>query len=116
MHTQLLIRRRTDASRITVGGSIDATVAEAFGEVFEHDVRALADGDGIIHLELDELELDDGSAVAEAVNALRRLLTHGPVVLHHAPQMLAHTLYKTGMLQGDRLQLETPRVDEPSII
>jgi len=99
-----------------VGGSIDATSAEAFAEVLEHDVRALADGDGTIHLELDELELDDGSAVAEAVNALRRLLEHGKVVLHHAPQMLAHTLYKTGMLEGERLRLEAPRVEEPTII
>lgn len=116
MHTQLLIRRRTDAVRISVGGSIDAASAEAFAQVLEHDVRALAYGDRTIHLDLDDLELDDGSAVAQAVNALRRLLQHGAVVIHHAPQMLAHTLYKAGLLDDQRLRLETPRVDEPSLI
>ena len=115
MRTQLLIRRRADAPRITVGGSVDATSARAFATVLELDVAALSVGDGTIHLDLDDLELDDGSAVAEAINALRKLLLKAAVVVHHAPQMLAHTLYKTGMLDSERIRLEAPRVEEPTV-
>ena len=114
MHTQLLIRRLADASRITVGGNVDKECAQAFAAALERDVPALALGERTIHLDLDDLELDDGSAVAEAVNALRGLLRSATVVVHHAPQMLAHTLYKTGMLDNDRLSLEAPRVEEPT--
>ncbi len=114
MHTQLLIRRLADASRITVGGSVDKDCAHAFAAVLERDVPLLALGDRTVHLDLDDLELDDGSAVAEAVNAIRGLLRSCAIVVHHAPEMLAHTLYKTGMLEDDRLSLVTPRVEEPT--
>jgi anti-anti-sigma regulatory factor len=116
MHTQLLIQRLTNASLITVGGNVDAGSAEAFAAAIEHDVPALSFGDRPIQIDLDNLELDDGSAVVEAVNALRGLMRLGAVVLHHAPQMLAHTLYKTGMLEDDRIRLVTPRVEEPTTI
>ncbi|MCA9622837.1 MAG: hypothetical protein KC731_27650 [Myxococcales bacterium] len=113
MHTQLLIRRQPAASHICIEGSVDASNARAVAQAIPQDVRALADGDGTIHLDFEGLELDDGHAVVEVVNALRTILEESAVVIHHAPQMLAHTLYKTGMLRGTRLSLEEPRVEEP---
>jgi hypothetical protein len=112
MHAQLLIRRDRSASHISVGGNVDARSAEAFGSALRHDVRVLSDGEERIQLDLIELELDDGSAVAETVNAIRDLLLTAPVVVRNAPQMLAHTLYKSGMLRDGRLELEDPRGDE----
>jgi len=112
MQPQLLIHRHRSASYISVGGNIDAENAEAFAIALKHDVRVLANGDERIQLDLNELELDDGSAVAEAVNAIRDLLKLAPVLVSHAPQMLAHTLYKVGMLEGGRLTLHEPRADE----
>ncbi len=112
MQAQLLIRRFRRDAQISVGGNVDASSAEAFADALKRDVRVLADGDERIELDMCELELDDGSAVAETVNAIRDLLEVAPVVVHNAPHMLAHTLYKTGMLAGERLQLATPRADE----
>jgi anti-anti-sigma regulatory factor len=112
MQPKLLIRRHRSASHITVGGNVDADSAEAFAIVLKHDVRVLADGDERIQLDLSDLELDDGSAVAETVNAIRELLELAPVLVSNAPQMLAHTLYKVGLLEGGRLTLHEPRADE----
>lgn len=114
MVPQLLIRQASLAAEIRVGGWIDKSIATAFAIALTRDVKALTTGDATINLDFEDLELDDGSAVAEAVNALRALLEQAPVVVHNAPQMLAHTLYKTGMLRGQRLALETPREEEPT--
>ena len=100
------------ADGIAVGGHIDAGSALAFARSLPLDVAALAEEGETIQLDLHELELEDGTAVAEAVNALRALVKLAPVVLWHAPQMLAHTLYKTNMLSGGRLALELPREEE----
>jgi anti-anti-sigma regulatory factor len=114
MVPQLLIRQGSLRAEIHVGGSIDASTANAFAIALARDVKTLARGDASIHLDFDDLELDDGSAIAEAVNALRELSLSAPVVLRNAPHMLAHTLYKIGMLRGTRLALETPRHEEPN--
>ena len=67
-------------------------------------------------LDLLDLDLEDGVAVVETVNAVRALLAaHGQLILHHAPQMLAHTLYKVGMLEDGRLVLVEPRVEHPTV-
>ena len=112
MYPQLLIRGNLPYEPIRVGGSVDAAIAPVFAQVLTNDVRALSGGTSRIELDLDELELDDGSAVVEAVNALKELLQEADLVVRHAPQMLAHTLYKTGMLRGGRLILESPRREE----
>lgn len=64
-------------------------------------------------LELGDLDIADGVACTEAVNLIRHLLavnTHLRIVA--APQVLAHNLYRTGLLQGDRIVLEAMREDE----
>ncbi len=69
--------------------------------------------DAPIRLEFEELDLLDGAAVAEAVNAIREILETGrSLEIHHAPQMLAHTLYKTGMLADGRILLIEPVEEE----
>lgn len=63
--------------------------------------------------ELLDLELEDGVSVAEVVNAVAALRARGQrVELRHAPQMLAHTLYKVGRLEDPGLVLVEPRQDE----
>ena len=63
-------------------------------------------------LDLLDLDLDDGVAVVEMVNAVRALRDRwGHAELRHAPQMLAHTLYKVGDLRS-RITLVAPREDE----
>jgi ABC-type transporter Mla MlaB component len=64
-------------------------------------------------LDLEELELLDGIAVAEVVNAIRQVRDRaGRVEIHRAPQMLAHTLYKPGLLGDGSIVLIDPRQEE----
>ena len=96
--------------RLYVEGDITDPDAAAFRDAL------IAHGRGHSWLDLLDLDLLDGVSVAETVNAIRRLLAEqGSLTLAHAPQMLAHTLYKVGMLQDGRLQLVAPRVESPTV-
>lgn len=111
MQALLTIRQFDGHPSVCVGGSIDRRSARMFAQVLSQDTRALTRGNARIELDLSDLELDDGSAVAEAVNAIRELLADSPVVLRQAPQMLAHTLYKAGLLRDGQLSLVEPRTE-----
>ena len=110
MFQDRVVVRETNGATIRVEGNITALNASAFARILEHDVAALALNGGV-ELDRDELELEDGAAVAEAINGIRALLKLGRVIVRHAPQMLAHTLYKTGMLENAGLELIAPRGD-----
>jgi hypothetical protein len=65
-------------------------------------------------MDLSELEVDDGPALATLVTRLRALAQeHGALELHACPQLLAHTLYKTGELRHGRIRLVSVRDEEP---
>lgn len=65
-------------------------------------------------LDLSDLEVDDGPALARLVTRLRGLVEeHGALELHACPQLLAHTLYKTGALRNGRIRLISVRDEEP---
>jgi hypothetical protein len=70
------------------------------------------------HIDLRELEFGSdgaaGVALSHWVDHLReRVRASGRVIVHHCPQMLAHTLYKTGMLRDGRVVLVDAREEEP---
>ena len=60
------------------------------------------------YLYMGELIIEDGFSMASIVSTLRKIR---PVVLIEAPQMLAHTLYKTHMLSTG-ITLIRPREDD----
>ncbi len=65
-------------------------------------------------LDLEELELEDGPSVAAMVDELRRRAAAGArIILRNCPQMLAHTLYKAGILARKEIELESYREEEP---
>ncbi len=65
-------------------------------------------------MELAELDIDDGPALARLVTRIRGLVReHGAVEIRDCPQLLAHTLYKTGELRHGRIRLHTVRQEEP---
>lgn len=67
----------------------------------------------VSHLELSELDIEDGVAATYAVNAVRLLLERGAALeIEAAPQVLAHNLYRTGMLQERGITLRAMREDE----
>ena len=94
-------------------GELDGDTVEALLDAL---ARAAADEPpGPLSLDLGELELLDGVAVARAVTALRALLPrHSPLTLRDAPQMLAHTLYRVGALEDGRLRLNGLSAEEPT--
>lgn len=61
-----------------------------------------------------DLERDAGLAVARWVDDLRALAReHGLIRVLACPQMLAHTLYKAGLLRDGRIELVDVREEEP---
>lgn len=67
-----------------------------------------------LELDLDELELDTGVELARWVDELRaRVREHGRIRVRACPQMLAHTLYKAGLLRDGRIELIEVREEEP---
>jgi hypothetical protein len=112
MRPDLLIRRESQRPLIRVTGTLDADSAVVFGDATTRDIVLLAGPQRPIELDLDDLELDDSAALVTVLNALRQLLPQGPLVVRHAPQLLAHALYKAGMLLDGRLTLRDPREQE----
>ncbi len=93
------------------------------GEVGERGVAALAEAldlasqafSGPLTLDLGGLEIADGVAMAELITALRVLLArHGRLLLSPAPQLLAHTLYRVGLLEDGRLSVGALVSEEPT--
>jgi len=63
-------------------------------------------------LNLQDVEIVCGTAMAECITLLRELVQkHNQLILIEAPQMLAHTLYKTNMLVDSNIELISPRHD-----
>ncbi len=111
-HPQYELRKSVsgDGAHFTLSGDLDAEGAARVLEAMEGEsLRA-----EITSLDLEELELLDGSAVARMVDFIRLLLSVSRrVQVFKSPQSLAHTLYRVGMLEGDaRLELVDPRQEE----
>lgn len=65
-------------------------------------------------IDLDDLEIVDGPTLARLVTGLRQDAERGPpLMLVHCPQMLAHTLYKAGVLGAGRIHIASMREEEP---
>lgn len=75
----------------------------------------LADPSQDLRVDMTDVDDIDPIAVATLVTLLRRHTNAGAtVVLDAPPQMLAHTLYKTGMIEaGEPLTIVHPRTEEP---
>ena len=109
-HPQYELRKSTSGAHFTLSGDLDSEGAARVLEAMEGQVL----GADLTSLDLEELELLDGSAVALMVDLIRLLLSGSKrVEVLKSPQSLAHTLYRVGMLQGDaRLELIEPREEE----
>ena|SRR5437868_2718232 len=97
---------------VIIEGDLTASNADEFA----HHLLALKlDSRGEIRLDLRGLDLDDGTALAVAVNALRQLDGRASkLILIGAPQMLCHNLYRIGLLAGGHIDLVDMRQDEPA--
>ena len=66
-------------------------------------------------LELGELDITDGVSATHMINIVRQIVNGcGSVTLSGSPQLLAHNLYRAGLLfDGCAISLEGMREDEP---
>lgn len=97
---------------IIIEGDLTANNADEFAHcllALKPDVR------GEITLDLRGLDIDDGVAIAVAVNAIRQLCARtSKLILIGAPQMLCHNLYRIGLLGRGLIELVDMRQDEPA--
>lgn len=90
--------------------SLQGELTRLNGAVLEQWLATLS---GIAVLELSELDIGDGVAATHALNVVRLLRSRTPLLrIVAAPQVLAHNLYRTGMLAGGGIVLEAMREDE----
>jgi len=64
-------------------------------------------------LDLAEWETGTGAELAAMVDELRARAAKTRIILRDCPQMLAHTLYKAGLLRSGQIVLESVREEEP---
>ena len=109
-HPQYELGKSASGECFILTGDLDA---EGAARVLETMEGQALDAD-LTSLDLEELELVDGAAVARMVDFIRLLLNASRRVrVFKSPQSLAHTLYRVGMLEGDaRLELIDPRQEE----
>jgi anti-anti-sigma regulatory factor len=112
--------KERDGIRVRIGRSRheEAQVLAVSGELNAGNAGALAtllQANGPVRIiDLAELEIDGANAALEAVDAVRQLLLGaGTLQILHSPQVLAHTLYRVGLLQSGALELVDPREEEP---
>src|SRR5256885_15402775 len=97
---------------IIIEGDLTASNADEFARYL---LTLNPDARGEIALDLRGLDIDDGAAIAVAVNAIRQLCARtSKLILIGAPQMLCHNLYRIGLLAGGHLELVDMRQDEPA--
>ena len=109
-HSHYELRKSASGECFTLAGDLDGEGAARVLEAMEGEVLSA----GLTSLDLEELELLDGAAVARMVDLVLLLLSvYRRVHVLKSPQSLAHTLYRVGMLEGDsRLELVDPRQEE----
>lgn len=107
---RLLREEIAAGARFTLSGDVDAPAAE---KVFLALEEKSGEGEGA-ELLLDEAEIVGGPATARMVDAVRLLRDRfSRLRLVRAPQALAHSLYRVGMLRpGGRIEMVDPRDEE----
>jgi hypothetical protein len=96
---------RENRQAVPSAGESDAT---------DRVVDAEHEGESVRVIDLGEVEIDDGPSLARLVTSLRRRAEQGlPLMLVQCPQMLAHTLYKAGVLGAGRIRIASVREEEP---
>jgi anti-anti-sigma regulatory factor len=94
---------------------IEGELCEANAAAFEAAVATLKVNPEAVALDMLEFDVEDGIAIATAINAIRQLLSQSKKLkLIAAPQILCHNLYRVGLLElGTRIELVAMREDEP---
>ena len=110
--SQTSIAMESDCRWVLVDGIYVLSGAWDTSEVKNIQHRLPLPLSGKVYLHLDDVEIISGEAMAMCITWIRELCHRGvTLVLICAPQMLAHTLYKTNMLNSYDIELISPRED-----
>jgi hypothetical protein len=98
------------AGRLALSGELSGRM-----EWFAGALASTLPATGRITLDMAEFEVEDGVAMTHLINALRQQLRQGRgVTLDGASQLVAHNLYRIGLLDpASGLLLHNTREDEP---
>ena len=114
MLSAMKISHAIDGDRITVRirEEIDGSACDCLEHFWD---RFVSDPFSEVRVEMGGVDAIDSQGVAQMVTLLRRNLAEGAcLVLDAPPQVLAHTLYKVGLLEpGQRVALLNARSEEP---
>ena len=101
-----------EGTRFVLLGDVDAAAAGRVLKALEAEMVR----EGGVELMMEDAELTDAVSVARMVDAVRLLVGRFEHVrLIRSPQLLAHTLYRVGMIrEGAPLELIEPREEEGS--
>lgn len=103
----LRVERASDDSALIEGELNSENAAQ-----FESFLRTIEAHSKTITLDFAALDIEDGVALATAINALRELRARAArVIVRGAPQLLGHNLYRLGLLES--IELVDMREDEP---
>jgi len=107
------LRIAKDGRDGTIRVAGDLTRGNADG--LEQGLAPLVVPGAVTRLDLSGLDIEDAAAAVILVNALRALRARSSrLVVHGAPQVLAHNLYRLNLLAGDTpIELVAMREDLP---
>ncbi len=94
---------------------VEGDLSEQSAPGFERLMLEMNGETGVVMLDFSALDIEDGPALAAAINSLRRACSRpARLLIRGAPQMLGHNLYRTGMLAAGQVELLDMRLDEPA--
>lgn len=97
---------------VIIRGQLDASRCECLENFW--DCCVFPDDSPELVIELAELEDYDSESIAQLLTIIRQeCQNRQQVTLDSAPQVLAHTLYKTAVLENSKLSLTNTLEEEP---
>jgi anti-anti-sigma regulatory factor len=104
--------RQDESHLISIEGELCEENAAEVDEAFR-SVSVASNGTTVLNMSA--FDVMDGVGVTTVINAIRSLLERTQkIMIIAAPQMLAHNLYRVGMLAANsRIELVDMREDEP---
>lgn len=108
----LSVEREGETTTVHVEGVLRGDARETFRQQL---ARILSEQDRSLVFELLTFDIDDEIALTAVMNLFRELLDQDrQLTVRHCPQMLAHNLYKAGLLAGERaIRIGSVRKEEP---
>ena len=100
----------TEELNIEVSGDINYKISELINCTIKKNIKDF--NKSSLKIEMEDLEFEDSKSILEFVSLIRFLLfSFEKIFIFHAPQVFAHTLYRTNMLRSPEkiILLETKK-------